>query len=98
MLDCLFNKVPFLTIHNFIKKRLQHRLFPVNVAEFKSSSCLVTPPVAAFGYSNQLQIFREIATSNSKDNMLHNSISEGLCPATKTEIDCGCFLWNFVKF
>ena len=34
MLDSLFNKVAGLQTCNFIKKWLQHRCFPVNVANF----------------------------------------------------------------
>ena len=49
---------------NFIKKRLQHRCFPVNIAKlFKNSFLYRLPPVAAFGYSNQWKIFREISAS-----------------------------------
>ena len=34
MLESLFNKVAGLQAFNFIRKRLQHRLFPVNVTRF----------------------------------------------------------------
>ena len=34
MLQPLFNKVACLEAYNFIKKRLQHRCFPVNTAKF----------------------------------------------------------------
>ena len=34
MLESLFNKVADLNASNFIKKRLRHRYFPVNIAEF----------------------------------------------------------------
>ena len=34
MLESLFNKVPCLQVCNFIKKRLQHRCFPVKFAKF----------------------------------------------------------------
>ena len=34
-------------IFNFIKKRLQHRCFPVNIAKFIRPALLRTPPVAA---------------------------------------------------
>ena len=33
MLEPLFNKVAGLKAYNFIKKRLQHRCFPVNIAK-----------------------------------------------------------------
>ena len=34
MLKSLFNKVAGLEACKFIKERLQHRCFPVNIAEF----------------------------------------------------------------
>ena len=34
VLESLFNKVVGLTVCNFIKKKLQHRCFPVNIAKF----------------------------------------------------------------
>ena len=34
MLESLFNKVANLKACSFIKKRLQHRCFPVNIAKF----------------------------------------------------------------
>ena len=38
MLESLFNKVAGLKACNFIKKRLQHRCFPVNIAKFLRTS------------------------------------------------------------
>ena len=37
VLESLFNKVTGLQGHNFTKKRLQHRCFPVNIANFKNT-------------------------------------------------------------
>ena len=34
VLDCLFNKAAALQVCNFIKKKLQHRCFPVIIAKF----------------------------------------------------------------
>ena len=34
MLEYLFNKVAGLKAYNFIKKRLQRKCFPVNIAKF----------------------------------------------------------------
>ena len=34
VLESLFSKVATLEACNFIKKRLQHRFFPVNIAKF----------------------------------------------------------------
>ena len=33
-LESLFNKVAGIKAYSFIKKRLQHRYFPVNIAKF----------------------------------------------------------------
>ena len=54
MLESLFNKVTGLKACNFIKKRLQHMCFPVNIAKFrleifKNSFFQRTPPVATSG-------------------------------------------------
>ena len=44
VLDSLFNKVAGLQISNFIKKWLQHRCFPVNVANFlRTVFCIEHP-------------------------------------------------------
>ena len=43
-----FNKVADLKVCNFIKKRLQHRCFPVNIVKFfKNSFFNKTPPMAS---------------------------------------------------
>ena len=34
VLESVFNKVADLNVYNFIKKKLQHRYFPVNIAKF----------------------------------------------------------------
>ena len=40
MLDSLFNKVAGLQSCNFVKKRLQHRSFPVNIVGFLTTPVL----------------------------------------------------------
>ena len=83
---------------NFIEKTLQHRCFPKNIAKFVRTAffiehlrwlLLVTAISRRYSEKQLLQ--------NSKDNMLHNSVSvdKKVCPATKTEIHPGCFQWNF---
>ena len=43
MLESFFKNVTGLTASNFIKKRLQHRCFPVNIAKFlRTASCINT--------------------------------------------------------
>ena len=37
MLECLFNKFIGFQAHNFTKKRLQHKRFPANIANFKNT-------------------------------------------------------------
>ena len=49
VLESLSNKVAGLKAGNFIKKKLQHRCFPVNIAKnFKNSLFYRTSPVAVF--------------------------------------------------
>ena len=43
-----FNEAAGLQACNFIKKRLQHTYFPVNIAKFLKTPFLQTPSVAAF--------------------------------------------------
>ena len=40
MLESYFNKVAALQAYNFIKERLQHRCFPVNIAKFLRTAFL----------------------------------------------------------
>ena len=49
MLEYLFNKIVGLGSCSFIKKRIQHRCFPVNTEKFLKIACFKTtpPPVAA---------------------------------------------------
>ena len=48
MFEFLLKKVASLQAYNFIKKRLQHRCFPVNIAKFLRTAFLWnTSPVAA---------------------------------------------------
>ena len=56
MLESLLNKVAGLKAWNFVKKRLQHRCFPVKFKKFLNR----TPPVAASGNGkifNRVSIF-----------------------------------------
>ena len=39
MLESLFNKVAGLQVCNFIKKRLQHKCFPVNIEQLLKNIC-----------------------------------------------------------
>ena len=41
MLESLFSKVAGLKASKFIKKRLQHRFFPVNIAKFWRTACFI---------------------------------------------------------
>ena len=53
MLESLFNKVGGLEAYNFIRKRLQHRYFPVNIATFFRTDILKnieTTPFKSTGY------------------------------------------------
>ena len=47
VLKSLFNKVAALKACNFIKKRLQHKCFPVNIAKFFKNSLFYRKPLVA---------------------------------------------------
>ena len=50
MLESVFDKVAVLQVYNFIKKRFQHRCFPVNIAKFLRTVFFIRiPPAAASG-------------------------------------------------
>ena len=42
MLESLFNKFADLKAYNFIKKRLRHRFFPVNIAKLLRTAGFLT--------------------------------------------------------
>ena len=48
VLDSLFNKVAGLKVCNFIKRRLRHRYFPINIAKFLRTSFLWNTIVCCF--------------------------------------------------
>ena len=52
-------------------------------------------PGAAFGYSNQSKIFREISASKFQGEHAAQFRYSGPCSVAKTEIHHGCFLQNF---
>ena len=64
-----------LQAFKFVKKRLQHRSFPVNIAKFLRTFLYKTP-VANFGYSKSI---KDIPRNNyfkiPKTNMPHNPTS-----------------------
>ena len=78
-----------LPARKFIKKGLQQRIFPVNIANFLWTFLYKTPPFATFAYSNKSKKFQEITTlkfQGQHASQSNFSTHEGLCPATKTEI------------
>ena len=56
MLESFFNKVADLKTCSIIKKRLQHRCFPVKFAIFLRTAFYRTPPVATFETKYELQL------------------------------------------
>ena len=60
MLESLFNKVAGLQACIFIKKRFQHRCFPVNIAKF-----LKTPILKSNSIANDCFCISEIQTTNN---------------------------------
>ena len=67
--------------------RVQHRCFPVNIAKFlKTAIFIEQPPVTAFGYRAQSNIFREVTASKFHEQRAaqsHFCRYEGLWLATK---------------
>ena len=61
MLELLFNKVTGLEVCNFIKKRLQHRCFLVNIAKFLRTLILKT---SANGCCSVLLIIKLVITAS----------------------------------
>ena len=50
MLESLFKKVAGLRLATLIKKKLQQRCYPVNIAKFLRTVFYRTPPAAASDY------------------------------------------------
>ena len=64
MLETLFNKVAELKACNFIKKRLQHRYFPVNIAKLLRAAFFIEHIRWLL-----LQIVFQVGTSHFKDSL-----------------------------
>ena len=47
VLESLFNNITGMKAWNFLKKRLQHKRFPVNITKFLRTAFFVEHPVAA---------------------------------------------------
>ena len=70
MLESLFNKVAGWKAYNFIKKRLQHRCFPVNIAKiFKNTYLEKHLQMTAF-VNSRSAIFQESLVLPFKLNAL----------------------------
>ena len=66
MLESLFKKVAGLKGYNIIKKRLQHRLFPVTFAKFlRAPFFYKSPPVTASG-DNKSHTLSKLFTLNKQ--------------------------------
>ena len=97
VLESVFDKATGLQLY---KKEIPTQEFSYEYCKIFKKVLYKTLPVATFGYSNQSRIFKEITTL--KLQVQHASQSnfcrhEGLCPATKTEINGYWFRWNFEK-
>ena len=82
MLESLFNKSIGLQACNFTKKRLQHRRFPVNIANFKS-----------IYFENHLR-----ATGSDSSNILHRKLNEIIQKAAWPSRLAFSFFWNIKSF
>ena len=89
-----------LQAYNFIKKEIPTQEFSYEYCKIFKKVLYKTLPVATFGYSNQSRIFQEITTlkfQGQQASQFTFGRYEGLCPATKTEIQRCWFRWNFEK-
>ena len=97
VLESVFDKVAGLQLY---KKEIPTQEFFFEYFKIFQKVLHKTLPVATFGYNNQLRTFQEVYTLNfqgqhaSQSNFCRH---EGLCPATKTEINGYWFRWNFEK-
>ena len=70
MLESLFNKG--LQACNFLKDRLRHRYFPVNISKFLRTTFYRTPLVAAFGYLMMINAsFYELLAEMVNETTIH---------------------------
>ena len=63
LLKFLFNQVAGLQTCNFIKKKLQHKCFPANIAKFSEQFFYRAPLMAASGSHNQRMNLTSIITT-----------------------------------
>ena len=97
VLESVFDKVAGLQLY---KKEIPTQEFSYEYCKIFKKVLYKTLPVATFGYSNQSRIFQEITTlkfQGQQASQFTFGRYEGLCPATKTEIQRCWFRWNFEK-
>ena len=76
VLEPLFNKVAGFQTYNFIKKRLQHRCFPMKFAKFLRKFFYRTPPVATSVYISS-EVYSEPKAVNYFHKKLHRQCCQG---------------------
>ena len=77
MLEYLFNKVVGLKACHFIKKRLQHRYFPVKLTKFLRKLFYGTPLVANSQFKRNLETipnFNKMITVKNQCSLMNKSL------------------------
>ena len=75
VLEPLFNKIAGLKTSNFIKKRLQHRWFPVNIVKFLRTPILKNIYDGTASVNSRSAIFQKSLVLHFKLNALASRIS-----------------------
>ena len=75
MLEFLSNKVSGLKTGNFIKKRLQHRCFPVNIAKFLRTAFFIEHlPWLFLSVFDEVTVQKWASVSTKKDSRSGQSL------------------------
>ena len=96
MVEFLFNKVAALKARNFIKKRLQHRCFPVNIAKFLRTPFFYRTPFVSVSALYRL-LFCAILTQAGQDKIVQATFLQNHCCALKADVAQVIFLCNVVS-
>ena len=68
VVEFLFNKVAALKARNFIKKKLQHRCFPVNIAKFLRTSFFLQNTSGGYFCIVQVIVLCNVGPSRPRQN------------------------------
>ena len=108
MSESLFNRVVVLKTCNFIKKRLQHNCFPVNIAKFLRTAFFYRiphhyyflqkqPPEVFYRNRRSFKNFTKFAGKHLCQSLFFNKVA-GRPTTLLKRIWHRCFRVNFLKF